>query len=416
MCPLASLPPSPLLPAQALTKRPESRPSAAQLFQHPWVRSHYQRLVAEQQQQHAAVAALATAGRTAAAAVAHTPELRRTVSQPPSPSKSVPGVRVPGAGSSASSGAATPTAAASALAPFLPLPQAKLAHKVRLLSPGQPPSSGKAAGPRRRRVSDPVARLPALAPAEEVVATAAAAVAAAADVPPTTPPPAVLPTAASDGAGAVAAAADLDDAAISSIRGAAAAVYETPGTPGLHVTPLPRQRPVVQQRCGPLARSPFLLPLTPGSAGSSMPVAEQQQQQAAPGVPAGPVRRPAAPAKSRFAAENAEPAASSPAVDPGSLSSPGTLAARASSFTGALAKDASSGSLQLAARAASFTSFGRSSSSNIVGLGSRPSSKQLLEATEEGTPRGEAEAAAGAEKAASPVRPLAETLHRLRLL
>lgn len=108
---------------QALTKRPESRPSAAALFQHPWVCRAYRQLVAEQQQQHSLSAAAAAAG-----APAFTPELRRTVSQPPSPSKSMPG-ELAAAGWQGAAGAATP-AAASALAPFLPLSQAKMAHKV----------------------------------------------------------------------------------------------------------------------------------------------------------------------------------------------------------------------------------------------------------------------------------------------
>jgi len=119
-CCLASLP-RPCLP-QALTKRAESRPSAAQLFQHPWVQSHYRQLLAEQAHPMAATAAMA-------AAATHTPELRRTISQPPSPSKSMPG----DAAGLPASGAGTPTAVAAALAPFLPLSQAKMAHKVRLM-------------------------------------------------------------------------------------------------------------------------------------------------------------------------------------------------------------------------------------------------------------------------------------------
>lgn len=108
---------------QALTKRPESRPSAAQLFQHPWVRQHYQALAAEHQHP------VAVAG-AAAAGAAFTPELRRTVSQPPSPSKSMPDGAAAAAGRVAGAGAVTPAAVASALAPFLPLSQAKMAHKV----------------------------------------------------------------------------------------------------------------------------------------------------------------------------------------------------------------------------------------------------------------------------------------------
>ncbi|PRW60617.1 D-lactate dehydrogenase [Chlorella sorokiniana] len=124
---------------QALTKRPESRPSAAQLFQHPWVQAQYRQLAAEQRQS-AAAALVAAPG-----AAMCTPELRRTVSQPPSPSKSVPGVLPLGMGQGGE-GARTPAAVASALAPFLPPSQAKQAHKVRLLSPGRPPSSGKGEG------------------------------------------------------------------------------------------------------------------------------------------------------------------------------------------------------------------------------------------------------------------------------
>lgn len=120
--PTPTLPARPPHPPQALTKRPDSRPSAAQLFQHPWVRGHYQQLAAEQQHlaQHRSAPALAA---VAAGGLAQTPELRRTVSQPPSPSKSMPEA-------AGARGGATPAAVASALAPFLPLSQAKMAHKV----------------------------------------------------------------------------------------------------------------------------------------------------------------------------------------------------------------------------------------------------------------------------------------------
>ncbi len=110
---------------QALTKRPESRPSAAQLFQHPWAQAHVRQLAVEQRQS-AAAALVAAAG-----AAMGTPELRRTVSQPPSPSKSMPGALPPGL-AQGGEGARTPAAVASALAPFLPPSQAKQAHKVRL--------------------------------------------------------------------------------------------------------------------------------------------------------------------------------------------------------------------------------------------------------------------------------------------
>lgn len=119
----ASAPAGPHL--QALTKRPESRPSAAQLFQHPWAQAHVRQLAVEQRQS-AAAALVAAAG-----AAMGTPELRRTVSQPPSPSKSMPGALPPGMAQGGEA-ARTPAAVASALAPFLPPSQAKQAHKVRL--------------------------------------------------------------------------------------------------------------------------------------------------------------------------------------------------------------------------------------------------------------------------------------------
>lgn len=125
-------------PLQALTKRPESRPSAAQLFQHPWVQYCYQELQQELAQPASARLAAAPASRMAgppAAATAAppasellTPELRRTASQPPSPSKSLPDGVAAARGGTA--GGATPSAVAAALAPFLPLSQAKMAHKV----------------------------------------------------------------------------------------------------------------------------------------------------------------------------------------------------------------------------------------------------------------------------------------------
>ncbi len=68
------------------------------------------------------------AGAAPAAAELLTPELRRTASQPPSPSKSLPDGMAAARGSGAA--CATPSAVAAALAPFLPLSQAKIAHKV----------------------------------------------------------------------------------------------------------------------------------------------------------------------------------------------------------------------------------------------------------------------------------------------
>lgn len=249
-------------------------------------------------------------------------------------------------------------------------------------------------------------------PAEKVAAAAAAASAAApTDAPPSTPPPAAPPAAASDGAGAVAAAADEHDAASSTANVAQA--WETPGTPGVQVTPLPRQRPVVQPRVGPLGHSPFMHLSTPG--GASAPPAAAAAAEAAANVPAAqpaaaPPRKSAAPGRSRFAAavENDEAAAIAAlraSVERSALSSPGAPQARSTSFT-TLAKregsssslhvaaraasftsfaGGSSGNLQLAARAASFTSFGgsRSNLSNIAGMASRQPSKALLDAAAE---------------------------------
>lgn len=55
---------------QALTKRPESRPSAAQLFQHRWVQQHYQQLLAAQAQAQPAAATTSAAAAAAIAAAA----------------------------------------------------------------------------------------------------------------------------------------------------------------------------------------------------------------------------------------------------------------------------------------------------------------------------------------------------------
>ena len=86
------------------------------------MQQHYRGLLAEQAQP-LPVAAADVEG------VAHTPELqlRRTASQPQSPSKSVPG----GVARRTGGAAVPPTAVAAALAPFLPLSQAKQAHRVR---------------------------------------------------------------------------------------------------------------------------------------------------------------------------------------------------------------------------------------------------------------------------------------------
>lgn len=350
-----------LLPLQALTKRPQGRPSAAQLFQHPWIRPHYQQLLAVAQAQPSSAAA------ALAAAAIQTPELRRTASQPPSPSKSMPGGV---AGAAGEQQPLTPSGVAAALAPFLPLSQAKLAHRVRLLSPARQPSSGRTARP-RRRVSDPLARTcsqPDSHLASE--ATSAAAVSAwppALEAPPATPPPAA---AASDGSGSVAPAADMhDDAGSGGGMGPARPhCFETPGTPGLKTTPLPRQRPVQQQQQqrAPLGRTPFLVPLVPpgGGSGHAAGAGPGPAKGLQPGPPS--MRGSKAGARrSRFAAaaENDESraaaAAASAALQAGAgaevpLSSP-LLARRASSFTSLLSKESSSGSnLQLTDRAVSF--------------------------------------------------------------
>ena len=87
------------------------------------MQAEYRQLAVEQRQS-AAAALVAAAG-----AAICTPELRRTVSQPPSPSKSVPGV-LPLGLAQGGEGASSPAAVASALPPFLPPSQAKQAHKV----------------------------------------------------------------------------------------------------------------------------------------------------------------------------------------------------------------------------------------------------------------------------------------------
>ena len=252
-------------------------------------------------------------------------------------------------------------------------------------------------------------------------------------MPPATPPPAATPAAASDGAGAVAAAGDLEDVAAS---GRLAAAFETPGTPGVQVTPLPRQRPVVvpPPRFGPLARPPFSLPQLSTPGGSSAAAAAAAE--AAPQPSGGLLRRVAAAGRSRFAAaaENDEAAAvaalreSSESAGAAALGSPGLPQARSTSLTSLLARrEGSSGelavcgraasfssfrspsggnlSLQVAARASSFTSFGGSSSnlSNIMGPGSRPGSSKQLDGLEEAAQAGSPGAAAG------------EQLRRLRL-
>ena len=216
-----------------------------------------------------------------------------------------------------------------------------------------------------------------------------------------------------------------------------AQAFETPGTPGVKVTPLPRQRPVVvAPRTGPLGRpTPFLLPSlgTPGG-GNAATAGEAQ-----PSAPGGLARKGAAPGRSRFAAaaaaerENDGAAALHQSVDSGlaALGSPlGVQAGRSSSLT-SLAKDASSGSLQLAARASSFTSFGGGSTGNLQlaarassftsfgggscnliggGMGSRPASFSKL--ASEGLEQQQAPECNGE----SPQRPLSEQLHRLRLV
>ncbi|KAL4447603.1 hypothetical protein ABPG75_004822 [Micractinium tetrahymenae] len=370
---------------QALTKRPESRPSAAQLFQHPWVQDCYLKLHEELAQPVPALLATASApaaaapmAAVAAAAAAEllTPELRRTASQPPSPSKSLPDGAAAARGGGA--GGATPSAVAAALAPFLPLSQAKMAHKVRLLSPGRP-ASARAARP-RRRVSDPLARVllePAPAAADPAAAGSSAAETAgtgtAADAQPATPQPAATPPPCM-GPGRL-----EDVLAHGQADELVAAGYETPGTPGLKTTPLPRQRPVppVQHR-GLLGRTPFLLPfLNPGGGGSSaaaavsssgsLAAAELQPLAAglrgrAGAAPAGP------PQRSRFAAaaENEEAQSLRESTEAPSLGSPAAVVdARSASFTSAFAGKGPSSSLELAARSNSLASFGGSSSSNL---------------------------------------------------
>ena len=404
---------------QALTKRPEGRPTAAQLFQHPWVRAHYRQLLAGHAQLTAA----------AAAAAACTPELRRTTSQPPSPSKSMPGGGAAAGGRLDGSSAATPAAVA-ALAPFLPLSQAKMAHKVRLLSPGRPPSSSRGAARPRRRVSDPLGRVqaaPLAEPAADVSAAAAATAAmaaAAAEGPPRTPETAAGPTFASDGAGAVAAADDLRDDAVSS---SAAQFFETPGTPGLKTTPLNRSRPVALQQRGPLGRTPFLLPslATPGGGsggGGGSGIGEMQPLAA--GV------RKAAPMRSRFAAaaENDEahlmaaPAGAAAAAlalrmsgEGLALSSP-SLPSRAHSFTslggtrGGGSSSASSPSLH--SRTQSFTSFGGSSSSNLTNLGVTAALPAVSPSPKQRPGSGKQQLEGAGEQAAA----VEEAMQRLRLL
>ena len=250
--------------------------------------------------------------------------------------------------------------------------------QVRLLSPGRPPNSARAVQP-RRRVSEPFGRVRA-APAAEAEAVAAAALvaatatdsaaAAAAEAavpegPPTTPLQAGLQCAASDGTGAVAAAAELAD----DVDSHAARSFETPGTPGLKTTPLPRQRPVppAQQR-GLLGRMPFLLPQTPGSAGASTgSLAAAELQPLAGGLRC---KVAAPPVRSRFAAaadrENDEGAASlRSSVDAGSsqLGSP-LVPSRSASLT-SFAKDGSAAAQDLAGRSNSFASFGGNSSGNL---------------------------------------------------
>lgn len=369
---------------QALTKRPESRPSAAQLFQHPWVQYCYQELQQELAQPASARLAAAPASRMAgppAAATAAppasellTPELRRTASQPPSPSKSLPDGVAAARGGTA--GGATPSAVAAALAPFLPLSQAKMAHKVRLLSPGRP-ASARAARP-RRRVSDPLARTllepaPAAAhPATTACGAVAAAVsggAGAAALPATPQPAATPPPCAGPGHFEEVPRPGQAEELV-------APGFETPGTPGLKTTPLPRQRPVppVQQR-GLLGRTPFLLPfLNPGGRSSaaaapssigSPATAELQPLAAGLRGRAGPAAAPTQ--RSRFAsAENDESQSLRESTEAPSLGSPAAqLDARPASFTSAFAGKGPSSSLEVAARSNSFASFGGNSSGNL---------------------------------------------------
>ena len=199
--------------------------------------------------------------------------------------------------------------------------------------------------------------------------------------------------------------------------GRLAVEFETPGTPGVQVTPLPRQRPVVvpPPRFGPLGRGAFSLPQlsTPGASSAAAAAAGE----AAPQPAGGPLRRAAAAGRSRFAAaaENDEATAvavlrqSTEAMAASGLSSPGLLQARSGSVASLVAarQEGSSGdlavcaraasfssfrspsggnlSLQVAARASSFTSFGGSSSNLSNIMGSRPSSSKQLEGLDEVT-------------------------------
>lgn len=152
--------------------------------------------------------------------------------------------------------------------------------------------------------------------------------------------------------------------------------FETPGTPGLKTTPLPRQRPVppVQQR-GLLGRTPFLLPfLNPGGRSSaaaapssigSPATAELQPLAAGLRGRAGPAAAPTQ--RSRFAsAENDESQSLRESTEAPSLGSPAAqLDARPASFTSAFAGKGPSSSLEVAARSNSFASFGGNSSGNL---------------------------------------------------
>lgn len=153
-----------------------------------------------------------------------------------------------------------------------------------------------------------------------------------------------------------------------------AQTFETPGTPGLKTTPLPRQRPVpsAQQR-GLLGRTPFLLslssPFRGGAAaaaggGSTASLAAAELQPLAVGLRsrAAAATSPAPAQRSRFAAENDETLLLRQSSE--SLTSPGA-AARSSSFTSLVASKDPSSSLELAGRSNSFASFGGSSSSNL---------------------------------------------------
>lgn len=207
------------------------------------------------------------------------------------------------------------------------------------------------------------------------------------------------------------AAGDLEDAAAS---GRLAAAFETPGTPGVQITPLPRQRPVVvlPPRFGPLGRGPFSLPppATPGASSAAAAAAGE----AVPQPAGGQLRRSAAAGRSRFAAaaENDETTAaavlrqSSESMAAAGLGSPGPLQARsgsvpsfvaqqegssgdlvacgrAASFSSLRSPSGGSLSLQVAARASSFTSFGGSSSNLSNIMSSRPGSSKQLDGLEE---------------------------------